>query len=191
LRQTVADLMQLVRVIQVGVDVDGDGVADLDAERIYYAGQSFGGIYGVKFLALEDSIRAGVANVPGGAIIEIARLSPIFRPLVTLSLTTRVPALLNAPPPIFFIENIPLRDLPPVINTVPGAMEIRRSSTTPSGSRRRATPSPTRHTCARARCSSSSPRVTRRCRIPLPAPSSARGISATARPTSATIWRKV
>jgi len=35
-----------------------------------------------------------------------------------------VPALLNAPSPIFFNENIPLRDLPPVINTGPGAMEI-------------------------------------------------------------------
>ena len=41
LRQTVVDLMQLVREIEVGMDVDGDGVADLDAQRIYYAGQSF------------------------------------------------------------------------------------------------------------------------------------------------------
>jgi cephalosporin-C deacetylase-like acetyl esterase len=72
----VIDLMQAVRMLQGGVDVDGDSSADLSNSRIYYAGQSFGGIYGVKFLALEDSIRAGVANVPGGAIIEIARLSP-------------------------------------------------------------------------------------------------------------------
>jgi hypothetical protein len=35
-----------------------------------------------------------------------------------------VPALLNAPSPVFFSENIPLRDQPPVINTVPGASEI-------------------------------------------------------------------
>ena len=48
LRQTVVDLMQLVREIQVGVDVDGDGTADLDASRIYYFGQSFGGIYGTS-----------------------------------------------------------------------------------------------------------------------------------------------
>jgi hypothetical protein len=33
--QTAADLMQLVRVIQVGTDADGDGVADLDPSRIY------------------------------------------------------------------------------------------------------------------------------------------------------------
>ena len=122
LRQTVVDLMQLVRVIQTG------GIPGLSTTRIYYAGQSFGGIYGVKFLALEDSVRAGVPNVPGGAIIEIARLSPSFRGLVTLSLLNRVPTLLNLPtitPPLLgFNENIPLRDLPPLTNTVAGAMAI-------------------------------------------------------------------
>jgi len=125
LRQTVADLMQLVRVIQTG------GIPGLSATRIYYAGQSFGGIYGVKFLALEDSVRAGVANVPGGPIIEIARLSPAFRALVGITLAGRIPSLLNAGPLVAptwgFDENIPLRDLPPVINTVPGAMAIQEA----------------------------------------------------------------
>jgi hypothetical protein len=124
LRQTVADLMQLVRVIETG------GISGLSRTRIYYAGQSFGGIYGVKFLALEDSVRAGVPNVPGGPIIEIARLSPSFRVLVGLALGARIPALLNAPPfaaPGWgFNENIPLRNMPPVINTVQGAMAIQK-----------------------------------------------------------------
>ncbi len=79
LRQTVIDLMQLVREIEVGMDVDGDGTRDLDPARISYFGQSFGGIYGTKFLAVEPNVRLGVPNVPGGAIIEIARLSPAFR----------------------------------------------------------------------------------------------------------------
>ena len=124
LRQTVADLMQLVRLIETG------GLPGISRQRIYYAGQSFGGIYGVKLLALEDSIRAGVANVPGGAIIEIARLSPAFRGLVTLALGARVPPLLNALPvatPLLgFNENIPLRTNPTkvLVNTVPGAMAI-------------------------------------------------------------------
>jgi hypothetical protein len=122
LRQTVADLMQLVRVIETG------GVPGISRQRIYYAGQSFGGIYGVKFLALEDSVRAGVANVPGGPIIEIARLSPVFRPLVTGALGARVPSLLNALPPtaplLGFDESIPLRDQPAVTNPAPGAMPI-------------------------------------------------------------------
>src|SRR5262245_29399537 len=67
LRQTVVDLMQLVRVIQVGVDVDGDGVPDLDPSRIYYFGASFGGGLGVQFVAIEPDVRVGAFNVPGGA----------------------------------------------------------------------------------------------------------------------------
>ena len=122
LRQTVVDIMQLVRLIETG------GVPGLSATRIYYAGQSFGGIYGTILLGVEPSIRAGVPNVPGGAIIEIARLSPSFRVLVGIALASRIPSLLNAgplaPPAWGFNENIPLRDLPPVTNTVPGAMEI-------------------------------------------------------------------
>src|SRR6185312_8207426 len=73
LHQTTADLMQLVRAIQGGIDVDGDGLPELDANRIYYTGQSFGGIYGTIFMGIEDSIRAGVPNVPGGPIIDIVR----------------------------------------------------------------------------------------------------------------------
>jgi hypothetical protein len=120
LRQTVVDIMQLVREIQVGVDVDGNGSADLNASRIYYAGQSFGGIYGVQLLGLEPLIKAGVPNVPGGPIVEIARLSPSFRPLVGISLITRTPSLYNAVPNASFtnfVENMPLRNLLPVVAT--------------------------------------------------------------------------
>ena len=122
LRQTVVDLMQLVRVLETN-GIPGHA---FDPARIFYAGQSFGGIYGTKLLAVEPSLRAGVPNVPGGPIIEIARLSPSFRALVAIGLATRVPSLANRPPafdpavgaivPQFF-ENIPLRDLAPVTNT--------------------------------------------------------------------------
>jgi dienelactone hydrolase len=128
LRQTVIDLMQLVREIEVGLDVDSNGSADLDAARIFYAGQSFGGIYGIDFVALEPHLVAGVANVPGGPIIEIARLSPSFRPLVGLGLLARTPSLYNAAPnpPFFtsFDENMSLRGEPIRIDTVPGASAI-------------------------------------------------------------------
>jgi hypothetical protein len=110
--------MQLVKVLKGGVDVDGNGTDDLSTSRIYYAGQSFGGIYGAQLLGLEPDIRAGVPNVAGGPIIEIARLSPSFRGLVGFALLTRTPSLYNATPnpPFFssFHENIPLRNLPPV-----------------------------------------------------------------------------
>ncbi|WP_019142822.1 Ig-like domain-containing protein [Noviherbaspirillum massiliense] len=125
LRQTVVDLMQLVREVEVGMDVDGDGSADLDAQRIYYAGQSFGGIYGTMLLGVEPNIQAGVPNVGGGSITEVARLGG-FRPLTGISLASRVPSLINVADSsgIAFNENIPLRNQPPVINNVPGAMEI-------------------------------------------------------------------
>jgi hypothetical protein len=132
LRQTTIDLMQLVKEIEAGIDVDGDGAADISTSRIYYAGQSFGGIYGVQLLGLEPDIRAGVPNVPGGPIIEIARLSPSFRPLVGFALFTRIPSLYNNPNPVppgvtpftNFDENIPLRNLPLVVDTVAGASAI-------------------------------------------------------------------
>jgi Big-like domain-containing protein len=129
LRQTVVDIMQLVRLIETGgIDVNGDGAADLSRTRIYYAGQSFGGIYGTQLLGLEPDIRAGVPNVPGGPITEIARLSPAFRPLVGIALITRTPSLYNVSPPnaslTNFNENFPLRNLPLVVDTVPGASAI-------------------------------------------------------------------
>jgi Bacterial virulence factor lipase N-terminal len=152
LLQTVADLMQLVRVIEVGVDADGDTMKDLDPSRLYYFGQSLGGIYGTAFLAVEPQVRAGVPNVPGGALGELQRLSaPGGRPIIASRLAARQPSLLNdpgilgidgvqTPGPYFFNENVPLRDgVPlavslsdgtsdviqsPVVNTVAGAMEI-------------------------------------------------------------------
>jgi hypothetical protein len=120
LRQTTIDLMQLVRMLRRGVDVEGDGTEDVSTKRIYYAGQSFGGIYGTQLLGLERHIRAGVPNVPGGPIIEIARLSPNFRILVGLALLTRTPPLYNAIPNAGlsnFHENIPLRGQGPVVAT--------------------------------------------------------------------------
>ena len=124
LQQTVANLMELVRAIQGGIDVNGDGLQDLDPSRIYYAGQSFGGIYGTIFLGVEPDVRAGVPNVPGGPIVDIVRLSPSFQLLLTQLLSVRTPVLLNAGPPLFFNDNSPLRNLPPVTNTVPGAVAI-------------------------------------------------------------------
>jgi dienelactone hydrolase len=127
LRQTITDLMQLVREVQAGVDVDGDGTADLDPARIYYTGQSFGGIYGTMFLAIEPDVRVGVPNVPGGPGIEIIRLSPFFRnslfaPGVALRNLVNNPG--GATPGDQVIENIPLRDEPVRVNNVAGAMAL-------------------------------------------------------------------
>jgi hypothetical protein len=124
-QQTVADLMQLVRAIQGGMDVDGNGSVALDPSRIYYYGQSLGGICGTVFLGIEPDVRAGVVNVPGGPFGEISRLSPTFRPLAGVLLALRVPSLINVGG-LAFNENEPLRNQPPVTNTVPGAMAIQQ-----------------------------------------------------------------
>jgi hypothetical protein len=122
-RQTAIDLMQLTQLIKSGIDVDGDGVPDLDESHISYAGQSFGGMYGTVFLATDPAIKVGVLNVPGGPVVDIARLSPGFQPLEGEILALHVPSLANLGG-ISFNANIPLRDQPPVVNTVPGADDI-------------------------------------------------------------------
>ena len=119
-RQTAVDLMQLVRVIEVGMDVDDDSIPDLDPSRIYYFGQSQGGNYGTLLLAVEPGIRVGVPNVPGSPLIDNDRLSASRRPTVGARLAARVPPLLNAPGitqygglPVsipHFHDNLPLRD---------------------------------------------------------------------------------
>ena len=127
-RQTAVDLMQLVRVI--------DTLPGLDPSRIYYAGQSFGGLYGTVFVAVEPRVRAAALNVPFPFLGTL--LSPTRgRPGAGAALATRTPSLINSPgitsidgvpvggsPASYFNENLPLRDQPPVVNTIPGAMAI-------------------------------------------------------------------
>lgn len=133
IRQTSIDLMQLVRQIQAGVDVDGDGTPDLSKGRIYYAGQSLGGIYGTVLTAVEGSIRAAVLNVPGGALTEVGRLGEL-RSLVALTLDQRQPSRINLRPTpqlpyplnLNFDENLPLRNEPPRVDQVRGAVPIQR-----------------------------------------------------------------
>jgi hypothetical protein len=133
-RQTAADLMQLVRVIELGMDMDGDSISDLDSSRVDYTGFSLGANYGMLFLAVEPQVRAGVLTSAGGPLIELLRLGPARRPVLGEALASRRPPLINAPgitvldgtsvPPPHFNENKPLRNRAAVINTVEGAMQI-------------------------------------------------------------------
>jgi hypothetical protein len=151
--QTVVDLMQLVRVIQVGMDVDGDGTSDLDPARIYYVGISLGGQYGTLLLAIEPAIGTAVLNVPAGNdLFRHGVVSPVFRPTVSNWLSQRVPVLLN-PPGVIAIDGVPVSGpffndhlpLPgggsfqvgledgssrviqsPLVNDVPGAIAIQK-----------------------------------------------------------------
>ncbi len=70
LRQTVADLMQLVRVIEAGIDVDGDQSPDLNPAHLLLGQPPWVGSSAPIFLAIEPSVRAGVLNVGPAAIWE-------------------------------------------------------------------------------------------------------------------------
>ncbi len=138
-RQTVIDLMQLVRIIEVGMDVDGDNVADIDPSRIYFVGASTGSIIGTIFMALEPSVSVGVAAACPGVFPEHARWQPNRRGAQQIgsALQSRMPSLINSPGLTeidgvlvdgpYFNENKPLRNQPAVINTIPGAIEIQNA----------------------------------------------------------------
>jgi hypothetical protein len=67
-RQSNADQMSVLRAIEAGLDVDGDGSPDLDAGRTSYLGISLGGIMGATLVAVEPILPVAVLNVAGGRI---------------------------------------------------------------------------------------------------------------------------
>ncbi len=123
LRQTALDNMALVRAIGRGVDVDGDGSEDLRRDGVVYYAQSLGGIYGTMLMGVDQRVRAGALNVPGGPILDIARQSPAFRALVAADLKGRTPQLLNGGRD-GFTESVPLFPDPPVTEPARGAVAI-------------------------------------------------------------------
>ena len=123
LRQTALDNMALVRAVGRGVDVDGDGSEDLRRDGVVYYAQSLGGIYGTMLMGVDQRVRAGALNVPGGPILDIARQSPAFREVVAADLKNRKPGLLNGGRD-GFTESVPLFPDPPVTKPARGAPAI-------------------------------------------------------------------
>ena len=123
LRQTAADTMALVRAIERGVDVDGDGAFDLRRDNVAIYAQSLGGIYGTMVTAVDNRVEVAALNVPGGPIVEIARLAPGFRPNVAYSLGHRRPSLLNGGLDCF-TESSPIWGAAPVTEPAQGALKI-------------------------------------------------------------------
>ena len=122
-RQSAVNLFALVATIR-----ETAGLGYLNANRIYYVGQSFGSTYGTLFHAVEPAVSAAVINAGGGTSVDVARLAISGRPLGTEYLASVNPALLNVPPapsaPYFhdaFNDNYPFRDLPAVTNNVTAA----------------------------------------------------------------------
>jgi len=95
-RQTNADQMALVRMIQHGVDVDGDGESDLDASRVGYLGISLGGLAGGPLIAHEPAIGAAVLNVMSGRT-SLNGLNAGTRPIFTTFLAEHVGLPIDSP----------------------------------------------------------------------------------------------
>jgi hypothetical protein len=75
------------------------------------------------FLATENRVSVGANSVPGGPILEIARLAPGFRSRVARELKNRRPSILNGGWE-GFTESTPLWAEPPVTAPARGAVAI-------------------------------------------------------------------
>ncbi len=74
-------------------------------------------------MALEPSVRAAAFQEAGATVFDMLRQSVSLLPLLTaIVLPGHVPSLLNQG--TSFNENYVYRDLPPVVNNIPGAIEL-------------------------------------------------------------------
>jgi len=122
--QTVADNMALGRALVAGLDIPGIGTNLVDPARIMYYGLSFGGIYGTMLMGTDPLFHQGLLNVPGGPIVDIARLSS-FRGDLADKLAISRPSFLNGGPGLNgFTEDLPLRVDPPQVITHAGAAAL-------------------------------------------------------------------
>jgi hypothetical protein len=121
--------MALVRAVESGIAVPSCTLspgATLAKEDVKYYGLSFGGIYGTMLMGTDPHVKTGLLNVPGGPIVDIARLSG-FRPLLGDTLRVSKPNLLNGGPGRDgFTESIPLPHEPPITEPAPGALGLQR-----------------------------------------------------------------
>jgi hypothetical protein len=81
-RTATFDKLQLLRLLRLDPDLNGDGDPDVNVERMAYFGMSLGGIMASEFLALADGITAAHLNVPGARLTQIIRDARNFAPLV-------------------------------------------------------------------------------------------------------------
>ncbi|MFU8832116.1 MAG: Ig-like domain-containing protein [Wenzhouxiangella sp.] len=81
LRQAQADLSVLALNVPF-IDLNGDGLGDLDGSNINFVGMSLGAMAGVPFLAVEPTVSNGVLSVPGGNIAYLLHGSETFGPII-------------------------------------------------------------------------------------------------------------
>lgn len=72
-RQSNLDKLGLIEAIKKGIDIDGDGYPELDADRISYLGASLGSIQGPELLAISDDIELALLAIGGARISDFLR----------------------------------------------------------------------------------------------------------------------
>ena len=93
LRQTALDIMQLVRVIRAGLDLDGDSVVDLDGNRVNLIGFSAGSWLSTMVAAVDPFVSATVLTALSASFIDSLRWSAVNRAAFAAALAQRVPPL--------------------------------------------------------------------------------------------------
>jgi fermentation-respiration switch protein FrsA (DUF1100 family) len=83
-RQSTYDKLQLLEAMSAGIDVDIDGISEIDPQRLVYVGVSLGGIMGAEVLSLTDRFVGALLSVPGGRTSAIIQDSETFRPLIDI-----------------------------------------------------------------------------------------------------------
>ncbi|TVS12610.1 MAG: lipase [Wenzhouxiangella sp.] len=81
LRQAQVDLSSLAVNIP-SIDLNGDGLGDLDGSNINLVGLSLGAMAGTAFLAVEPTVNNGVLSAPGGGIANLLAGSETFGPVI-------------------------------------------------------------------------------------------------------------
>lgn len=84
-RQSIADLSTLA-VSAPFIDLNGDGITDIDGSQVLFSSQSLGSIVGIPFLAVEPTVNVGALSVPGGGIANLLAGSPTFGPSIAAGL---------------------------------------------------------------------------------------------------------
>ena len=122
--QTAVDNMALGRALKAGLDIPGVGKNLVDPKRIMYYGISFGGIYGTMLAGADPLFHRALLNVPGGPIVDIARLSS-YRGDLADQLARSRPSFLNGGPGLDgFTEDLPLRTQKPRVIKHKGAADL-------------------------------------------------------------------
>ena len=200
-RQNVTDAVQLLRVLEAGVDVDGDGGRDLDPSRVYLAGLSLGADLATLVAAVEPRIRATIINGTSGWFRSVTNrggvatalknrrpslINPAGTPLVTQRGGIDPKSRLNVAQP-FFNENLPARGSVPLVNDIPGAIDPGVSRAVPLAP---VQPRARRVHCLRLRLLRRASATTASVEAPGPFPQRRRG-GATAIPTQSTPPQRV